>query len=427
MESTKDQPLITGHSDNLTALSEDGALGSTRTDCIKLALGGMVFILLTASIFFYQFSRIERGEESFSWSGLRFEYLCLMLLCLPFDTLASGLRIWLVCHVLQPGTGFWTCLKAEWANSGIAMLTPSQTGGGFGQIYMLHRGGVSVSTATTISLITFLGTVVSLLVVGFYSILISGATLGSLFSVTIWPLTIIVGLMTVALLWPGLFRIAVTQTLKTYRRISNPPESHLDWIELTANRLIGLVYDYHDGTWRFVRKGKAPFAGVCLLSFVFILSRCLVAFLCLRFLGIGNSTLGEVLHIQMALLFLLYFAPTPGSSGLAEVFSLSAMAAIVPAGVAPYYNLMWRASTAYLSAVLGLLFLALTLLRDTRSVLQHRNLDLNPKKQFEHSQLMRYPVDRRFSETNPYEPAAGRPEPQVGERSLTKWDMIIAQ
>jgi len=79
----------------------------------------------------------------------------------------------------------------------------------------------------------------------------------------------------------------------------------------------------------------------------------------------------------MALLFFLYFAPTPGSSGFAEVFSLSAMAAIVPAGLAPYYNLVWRASTVYLPAGLGLLFLVLTVLRDTRNVLRRRNLGLD--------------------------------------------------
>ena len=390
-----------------------GAFGSTRTHRVKLALGSIVFLLLTASIFLYQFSLIEHGDESFTWGGLRFEYLWLMLLCLPFDTLASGLRIWLVCHVLQPGTGFWTCLKAEWANAGIAMLTPSQTGGGFGQIYMLHRGGVTVSTATTISLITFLGTMVNLLVLGFYSVLISSASLSSLFSVAIWPLTIIVGLMTAALLWPGAFRVAASHALKAYRRISNTPESLQGRMELAAARLIALVYDYHDGTWRFIRTGKAQFAGVCLLSFVFILARCLMAFLCLRFLGIGNSTLAEVLQIQMALLFLLYFAPTPGSSGLAEVFSLSAMAAIVPAGLAPYYNLIWRTFTVYLSAVIGLLFLALTLLRDTRSIFQRRNLGLNPKNQIEHSQPMGDPVNIGFSERNPHEPAAGRPELQL--------------
>jgi uncharacterized protein (TIRG00374 family) len=424
---TKYRPQINAQSDNANVLSQAGAFGSTRRDRVKLALGSIVFILLTASIFLYQFSRIEHGDESFTWGRLRFEYLWLMLICLPFDTLASGLRIWLVCHVLQPGTGFWTCLKAEWANSGIAMLTPSQTGGGFGQIYILHRGGVNVSSATTISLITFLGTMVSLLVVGFYCVLISSATLSSLFSVAIWPLTIIVGLMTAALLWPGAFRAAVSHALKAYRRISNTPDSHQGRMELAAARLIDLVYDYHDGTWRFIRTGKAEFVGVCLLSFVFILARCTMAFLCLRFLGVEDSTLSEVLQIQMALLFLLYFAPTPGSSGLAEVFSLSAMAAIVPAGFAPYYNLIWRTSTVYLPAVLGLAFLTLSLLRDARSVLHHRALGLNARKQIEHSQPVRYPADRRLSETNPHGPAAGKPEPQPGERSLAKWDMIIAQ
>jgi uncharacterized protein (TIRG00374 family) len=372
MELTKNRPQVNALSDNAKVLSQAAAFGTTRTDRFKLAAGSVVFILLTTSIFLYQFSRIEHGDESFTWGRLRFEYLWLMLLCLPFDTIASGLRIWLVCHVLQPGTGFWTCLKAEWANSGIAMLTPSQTGGGFGQIYILYRGGINVATATTISLITFLGTMVSLLVVGLYSVLVSGTSMGSLFSVAIWPLTIIVGLMTTALLWPGSFRFAVNRILQAYRRISNIPDSHQGRMELTASKLIGLVYDYHHGTWKFIRAGKAQFAGVCLLSFVFILARCLMAFLCLRFLGIGNSTVGDVLEIQMALLFLLYFAPTPGSSGFAEVFSLSAMAAIVPAGLAPYYNLIWRTFTVYLSAVLGLLFLGLTLLRDTRGILRRR-------------------------------------------------------
>lgn len=366
------------------ALSHADPHGPRPSRRLKLALGGVVFILLTASIFFYQFSRIEHGEESFTWSGLHFEYLWLMLLCLPFDTLASGLRIWLVCHVLQPGTGFWTCLKAEWANSGIAMLTPSQTGGGLGQIYMLHRGGLSVSTATTISLITFLATLVTLLVVGLYCALVSGTSLGSLFSLAIWPLTIVIGLMTLALLWPGLFRVAVFQSLKACRCISDGarrPRSQPDRLELTATKLIDLVYAYHNGTLRLVRKGKAHFIGVCILSLVFILSRCLMAFLCLRFLGIGNSTLGEVLQIQMALLFLLYFAPTPGSSGLAEVFSLSAMAAIVPAGLAPYYNLLWRTSTLYLPAGLGLLCLTLALTRDTRSIVRRRSLHRSDRAQ----------------------------------------------
>jgi uncharacterized protein (TIRG00374 family) len=386
METKMDRSQMNAQDEKSPALSPAAAFCLTRRDRFKLALGGVVFILITASIFVYQFSRIEQGDGTFNWKSLHFEYLWLILLCLPFDTLASGLRIWLVCRVLQPGIGFWTCLKAEWANSGIAMLTPSQTGGGFAQIYMLHRGGVGVPAATTISLLTFLGTMMSLLVVGLYSVLTSGPALGPIFSVAIWPLTLVLGLMTIALIWPSVFRVAATAVLRAFRYISKIPDSHRNRMDEAAARLMALVYDYHDGTWRFIRTGKAQFAGVCLLSLTFIMARCLMAFLCLRLLGVGNSTLGEVLQIQMALMFLLYFAPTPGGSGLAEVFSLSAMAAIVPAGLSPYYNLIWRTSTVYLSAVLGLLFLALALLRDTRSIFRHRNRDPNWGKQIRLSQ-----------------------------------------
>jgi uncharacterized membrane protein YbhN (UPF0104 family) len=289
---------------------------------------------------------------------------------------------------------------------------------------MLHRGGVGISTATTISLITFLGTMISLLVVGLYCVLVSGASLGSLFSTAIWPLTIIVALMCIALVRPGLFRAAISHSLKACQWISGLfPCSRLHRMELMAARLINLVYDYHHGTWRFVRTGKAHFAGVCLLSFVFILARCLMAFLCLRFLGIRNSSLGEVLQIQMALLFLLYFAPTPGSAGLAEVFSLSAMAAIVPAGVAPYYNLIWRASTLYLPAGLGLLFLARTLLRDTRMVLRRHNC---PDEHLSWFGLREGQLRSRPSRGAGFEESTLRGSEELRERSMVKCNAAAA-
>ena len=38
-------------------------------------------------------------------------------------------------------------------------------------------------------------------------------------------------------------------------------------------------------------------------------------------------------------------------------------------GFVPYYNLLWRASTVYLPAVAGLLFLSWTILRDARKAI----------------------------------------------------------
>jgi uncharacterized membrane protein YbhN (UPF0104 family) len=114
--------------------------------------------MLTIGIFWYQFHLIQAQGSSFEWSGLQWGYLVLILLFLPIDTVSGGLRIWVVSRVLEKGVSFWTCLKAEWANVGVSMLTPSQTGGGFGQIYMLTSGGARLGTAITVSLISFLDT-----------------------------------------------------------------------------------------------------------------------------------------------------------------------------------------------------------------------------------------------------------------------------
>ena len=97
-----------------------------------------------------------------------------------------------------------------------------------------------------------------------------------------------------------------------------------------------------------------------------MLARSIMAFLCLRFLGIEASSLGDVLETQLNLIFLIYFAPTPGSSGLAEGASMLMMDSAIPTGFAAYYNLLWRSSTLYLPAIAGLLFLSWTIIHDAR-------------------------------------------------------------
>ena len=131
--------------------------GFDKFKIARLAGGGMIFIGLTVGIFWYQFTELPRDNISKIWNQLEWRYLFWLLLVLPIESLAAGLRIWLTGRVLQPGITFWTSLKAEWANLGLAMLTPSQTGGGLGQIYMLNRGGMNIGIALSVSLITFPG------------------------------------------------------------------------------------------------------------------------------------------------------------------------------------------------------------------------------------------------------------------------------
>lgn len=354
----------------------------------KLVAGGAAFALLTAGIFWYQFHRMQAGDATPRWVELRWGYLALLLLLLPVETLASGLKIWLICRVLEPGVRLWTCIKAEWANVAISTLTPSQSGGGPGQIYILNRDGASVGTALTISLLSFVGTMVGLLAMGLYSLLVSGIEQGPLFLAAVWSLAAISGAMILAAIRPGLFRVALASASRAVWRLRGEPARLLDWwppgepqngppadrLDRWTARLVGIIYTYRRDVIRFVRAGKATFAWVCLLSLAFLLSRALIPYLCIRFLGIGASTLRGVVETQLALIFLVFFAPTPGGAGLAEGASLSLMAEVVPVGFTPYYNLLWRFSTLYLAALAGLFCLLRALLEDARRAIQGRNV-----------------------------------------------------
>jgi uncharacterized protein (TIRG00374 family) len=135
-----------------------------------------------------------------------------------------------------------------------------------------------------------------------------------------------------------------------------------------SEKLIDLCYMHQANMRRLFSQSKASFLWVCLLSMVFTLARSIMAFLCLRFLGIEASGLVQVIETQLSLIFLIYFAPTPGSSGLAEGASMLLMDGAMPIGFAPYYNLLWRCSTLYLPAVAGLIFMAWAIMKDARKV-----------------------------------------------------------
>jgi uncharacterized protein (TIRG00374 family) len=342
-----------------------------------------LFVILTVGIFWYQFAGIPGGQQPQIWQRLEWNYLFWLLLFLPIDTLSAGLRIYVIGRVLQPGVSFWTCLKAEWANLGLAMLTPSQTGGGFGQIYILSRGGMNVGTALTVSLISFMGSMVVLLFIGIHSLLISKVDhLAAFFQGALLIFFLIFAAVIFAVCRPGFLHLVISKIYRRVKRIggkNHSPEKIawpqntrreclLAYLHTLSQKLVDLCYMHQANMGRFFRLKSSSFIWVCLLSLIFMLSRSIMAFLCLRFLGIQAAALGDVLETQLSLIFLIYFAPTPGSSGLAEGASMLMMHGAMPPGIVPYYNLLWRCSTLYLPAIAGLVFLSWAIMLDARRV-----------------------------------------------------------
>jgi len=357
------------------------AEGFGRGFAFKLILGGAIFFLLTIGVFIYQFGRIPSTDDPPGWHQLQWKYFLLIILCFPLDALACGLRIWVVSRVLDPGLSFWICFKSELANLGVGMVTPSQTGGGFGQIYILCRGGANPGTAFTISFVTFIGTILGMLSIGLYMLLVPGLNYtGPVLRGALWTLTLVSGCMVLVAAWPGLFVSMIvgisdlasrighkTKRLCTATRSVSAEQSPAPGgLNRWSAGMIKLVYQYHHDLRRFLRGGRKHFPCVFLLSLVFIGSRALMGFLCLRFLGIQDGSLGGILELQLTIILLVYFTPTPGGSGFAELVSLSIMKGILPIAAAPYYHLLWRSLILYLPGTVGLLFLGWTMAHDAR-------------------------------------------------------------
>lgn len=347
----------------------------------RLIIGGLIFLLLTVAIFGYQVYCIKSGDDLPSLDQVRWGYLILMVCFLPLEALALGLRMWVVCRVLQPGISYWTCFRADLANSGIALLTPSQSGGGAGQIYFLSRGGARIGTALTTTLLTFVGTMLALLGFGLYSLFFSriGDT-GPFFMGAVTTFALASAFLIFSAAWPGFFRVgigAASRFIWRVRRKRYPlhdwwPPGHsrtglpVDCMDAVSGKLADLAYTHQANLRQFFRRGKLSFVAVFILSLAFLASRFFLAYFCVRFLGIQGSTAGEIFEMQMALLFLTYLAPTPGNAGIAEGASLWIMGSIVPLGFAPYYNLLWRFLTVYVAATAGLVLLFHRIVTDMR-------------------------------------------------------------
>ncbi|MEP6591934.1 MAG: lysylphosphatidylglycerol synthase domain-containing protein, partial [Gemmatimonadota bacterium] len=61
----------------------------------------------------------------------------------------------------------------------------------------------------------------------------------------------------------------------------------------------------------------------------------------------------DVLLLQTLITFLLYFAPTPGASGVAEVLSAAVMSLYLPRELTPLYTLVWRCILSWFTIAFG--------------------------------------------------------------------------
>jgi hypothetical protein len=308
-----------------------------------LTILGLVFVLYRSS-----FSGSVEHLRNFRWS-----YLLLAASMAVFDWFTAGLRIWVFASRLQPGVRLAGCIRAALANIFLGGVTPSQTGGGPGQIYVLYKEGMPVFDATVVSFLgAFLGTAVVLPLCGLLAILFVDPVsidfrLQYLVKGAIVTFGLIVLVAVAGLIDPRPVRRGLRWVIA---RI--PPLCR--WLDRrgTLPAVLDLVDRYHHMMRFFLRRARLVFVAGFALTGLIYLNKFTIAWVVLRGLGV-SADFWEVLYSQLVLILIFYFAPSPGAAGVAEISTAEVMKGLLPPGYEGAFVLLWRFFTLFFSLAVG--------------------------------------------------------------------------
>jgi uncharacterized protein (TIRG00374 family) len=288
-----------------------------------------------------------------------------------FDVVAGGARIWLLTRAFGHRIGIGPAIVANGGNIFLGGLTPSQTGGGVAQLYVLIRGGTPLNVAMIASLVGFLGTAVALLAAALVvatvdvSVQLPAGLLAFSWG-TVGLFLVVVGLFAVSVPRPEVYRGGLRRCLARVPGLRSRLQG--------SRRLLRLERTLEDFSTLMRRAGRHhpwKIAASVALSALIYLNKFVLGWVVLAGLGVA-APFGQVLYLQAMQYLIVYFAPTPGASGLAEVSAAAIMHPLMAGTRFGAFVLLWRTFSLYLPMLFGGFMLARYALAGERRVSDRR-------------------------------------------------------
>jgi len=285
-------------------------------------------------------------------------WLVIGLVLSSMDWFGGGTRLWVVARHVHPGVRWRDMVLAGGMSAWGGYLTPFQTGAGPMMIWTMRRGGVRVPEAMTSTFMTFVATVAFFAIAGPLAIwfgagrsleqhgLVLGITLYGLFKTSLTLFGVIGAVMLVAIFFPdalrSLVRWAAGRLARRSARAAARMSSLLEGIDRAHECMVAFGSP----------KGLVTLLLAILISAPSHANKLLAGYVTLRVLGIP-ADFSDILLLQTFITFMLYFAPTPGASGIAELVSAAVMSLYVPRELTPSYTLIWRFINSYATVIVG--------------------------------------------------------------------------
>ncbi len=325
----------------------------------KIIFGVKIFVAISLvtqlGIFFFS----SRQNVGVSLNIPFYKINCYMLgiaFCLSWlEGIVSGLRIFFIMRIINPRIKYVTSAKAAYSNIFLGATTPSQTGGGVAQVYFITRDNIPISQASAGSILTFVCTLLFLTTALISTSIFPSPTMEYSFQLMMKSAAIVVTSTTLIFLISALFTHSINNfkhSLFSFLKNRGTIKDKRGKIENLLKKLATGLLNYRDSILLMRKRGKmALFLGFLFTCLVFA-NRLIIPYFIIIGLG-GDVNVIEVMHIQLFIILISYFCPTPGASGLAEISSLILMASLIDNSLAPVYTLLWRLCTLYVNCTIG--------------------------------------------------------------------------
>lgn len=302
---------------------------------------------------------IASDKSSFLTLGIFSKGLYVKITVLLFIYfIADTLRFYYTLKAINVSVPLKYMISLAFINIFVSNITPSATGGGFAQIYLLNKKGVSIGAATAGSSIR---TALPIIFFGICTpiILIFDQNIGRIFpnrNMGIYIAAMLVFDLLAILIISRLIRHPekIVHTIVGIRRhFENKNRREDSKLFVFLDKLIKETRLFSEHFMMYIHGEKKYVLLSIFYTIVFLLSLFLFPYFLIQDLN-SKVSLAEIIQSQVVITSVMYFAPTPGAAGIAEAAFVTLFSIYVSQGFIVSLTFAWRLFTIYIGVAIGL-------------------------------------------------------------------------
>jgi uncharacterized protein (TIRG00374 family) len=341
----------------------------------KLLVRGFEFFVLASLLGFaatFVYGNDLRGSLR-ALGALEWRWVLVGVALASMDWFGGGLRLWVLARHVMPRPPLKGMILAGGMGAWGSYVTPLQSGAAPMLLYTMRRYGVPLPVGVTCTFLSFVATVAFFAIAGWLAILagagrslgqkgnVLGLSLYDLFLGTLWIIGAIGIVMGLIFAFPRATSSLLHRIAEAIGRRSRRVADRLERLRTGIDEAQASLAAFNSP------RGWLSLFWATVLSGPSHANRLLAGYVALRALGI-HAHFVDILLVQTLVMFLLYFAPTPGASGIAELLSAAVMSVYVPRGLVPSYTLVWRLIQSWLTIGVGFIVFSAWVRRGLKSI-----------------------------------------------------------